>query len=76
MTLQFSKYHGTGNDFILINNFDGLIDLSLEKIQGICSRHTGVGSDGLILIEQSEIADFNMNFYNPDGSFIESYFES
>jgi diaminopimelate epimerase len=68
MTLQFSKYHGTGNDFILINNFDGLIDLSLEKIQGICSRHTGVGSDGLILIEQSEIADFNMNFYNPDGS--------
>lgn len=68
MTLHFSKYHGTGNDFVLINNFDGLITLSKENIQNICSRHTGIGSDGIILIEKSDLADFNMNFFNPDGS--------
>lgn len=68
MTLHFSKYHGTGNDFILIDNMDGSILLSTSHIQHLCSRHTGIGSDGLILIEKSDIADFNMNFYNPDGS--------
>lgn len=68
LKLQFVKYHGTGNDFVLIDNRDGLIHLSSEEIQKICSRRFGVGSDGLIFIEQSDQADFHMNFYNPDAS--------
>ena len=68
LKLQFVKYHGTGNDFVIIDNRDGLIHLSTEEIQKVCSRRYGVGSDGLILIEHSDQADFHMNFYNPDAS--------
>lgn len=68
LKLQFVKYHGTGNDFVIIDNRDGLIHLSTEEIQKVCSRRYGVGSDGLILIEHSDLADFHMNFYNPDAS--------
>lgn len=68
MNLRFSKYHGTGNDFVLIDNLNGSINLEISQIRHICDRHLGVGSDGLILIEKSSLADYNMNFYNPDGS--------
>lgn len=68
MKLDFYKYHGTGNDFVLINNFDGSISLSTENIIKICDRHFGVGSDGLIILEKSNKAAYKMNFFNPDGS--------
>lgn len=68
MQLEFYKYHGTGNDFILIDNFDGQIHLTSDQIISLCSRKFGIGSDGLILLEKSEIAEYKMNFYNPDAS--------
>ncbi len=65
---NFWKYHGTGNDFILINNFDKKLSHSPELAINLCDRHFGIGSDGLIIIEKAEDADFKMIFYNPDGS--------
>ena len=68
MKNKFCKYHGTGNDFILINNFDHQIVHSPELALRLCDRHFGIGSDGLIIIEPAPTADFKMIFYNPDGS--------
>ena len=69
MKFEFQKYQGTGNDFILIDNRSQLFpkhDLGL--IKRICERRFGIGSDGLILLEEDNSSDFYMNFYNPDGS--------
>lgn len=67
--LHFHKYQGTGNDFVMIDNrnrqFNGK-DLSLVK--KLCHRKYGIGGDGLILIEEHETADFNMIYFNSDGS--------
>ena len=69
MQFSFKKYQGTGNDFVIIDNRENLFDHSkLEAIQFICDRKFGVGSDGLILIENHSEYDFNMVFFNPDGS--------
>jgi len=68
LKIQFTKYQGTGNDFILVNNMSGELLLSTEQIRQLCDRKFGIGSDGLILIEKSEKADFYVNFFNPDGS--------
>jgi diaminopimelate epimerase len=68
LKINFTKYQGTGNDFILVNNFDGSLKLSTEQIKALCNRKFGIGSDGLILIEPSDKAQFYVNFYNPDGS--------
>jgi diaminopimelate epimerase len=68
MELRFSKYHGTGNDFILINNLKGNVHtLSYQEIHFLCDRHLGIGGDGLMIIESSEIGDFKMRYYNADG---------
>ncbi len=68
--LPFYKMSGSGNDFILIDNRQGLVqDESLEElIVGACRRRMSVGADGLILIEESRQADFRWRFYNADGS--------
>ncbi len=68
MQIGFSKYQGTGNDFVVIDNRVAGITLNKEQIVAICDRRFGVGSDGIILIEEDNEADFYMNFYNPDGS--------
>lgn len=68
MTLQFTKYQATGNDFILVDNRSKKIALSKEQIVKACSRKFGIGADGLILIEPSTTADFTVNYYNSDGS--------
>lgn len=68
MDLNFSKFHGAGNDFILINNFDGDIYLEKNQIFDLCHRNLGIGADGLILIASSQIADFKMIYYNADGN--------
>lgn len=69
MQIKFTKYEGTGNDFLLINNLDGSYsNLSIEQIQKMCKRRFGVGADGLIKINKSENAAFYMDYYNADGS--------
>ncbi len=68
MKWQFHKYQGTGNDFIMLDNRRGLIQLNIDQIVRLCDRKFGIGSDGIILIEKSVDTLFYMNFYNPDGS--------
>lgn len=69
MTTRFTKYHGTGNDFILVDNRDLKLNLSAKQVKEICARRFGVGADGLILIEpDSESNAFYMNYFNSDGS--------
>lgn len=68
--IPFFKICGCGNDFIIIDNRKGIVtDEGLSDfIKSICRRRMSVGADGLILIEDSEIADFKWQFYNSDGS--------
>lgn len=70
MHLDFTKYQGTGNDFIMINNFDqdASIQLSQAQIQKLCDRHFGIGADGLIILAKDQTADFKMIYYNSDGA--------
>lgn len=67
MLLHLSKYHGTGNDFILLDNRNGEISLSKEDIAGLCHRRFSLGADGLMLLESSAISGFKMRYFNSDG---------
>jgi diaminopimelate epimerase len=71
MNIQFEKYHGLGNDFVIINNMDDSISLSEDQIAFICDRHFGIGADGLIFARPSKTAEFFMDYYNSDGSIAE-----
>ncbi len=65
----FFKYHGAGNDFIILDNRNGeFSSMSSKLISRLCSRRFGIGSDGLILLSKAEGYDFKMEFFNPDGS--------
>lgn len=68
MLQRFSKYHGAGNDFLIADNRDGHLSLSEEVIRHLCDRHTGFGADGVMLLESGSGRDFNMVYFNPDGS--------
>ena len=65
--IEFVKYHGTGNDFILIDNRQGLVELSLDDIAWLCHRRLGIGADGLMMLLSSAEHDFEMKYYNADG---------
>lgn len=68
MKIKFWKMHGARNDFVLFDNRGG--DFPVEDrgfITHIAARHSGIGAEGVILIEPSESADFRMHFFNPDG---------
>lgn len=72
MTVEFTKSHGAGNDFVMIEDLDdqmGLLDPKL--VAALCDRHQGVGADGLIRITRSDTADFFMDYYNADGGVAE-----
>jgi diaminopimelate epimerase len=68
LTLQFTKFHGAGNDFILLDaSNDDIADLDHSVIEWLCDRHFGIGADGLIILKPSGAADFKMVYYNADG---------
>lgn len=68
MKLIFYKYHGTGNDFILIDNRDKIVSpTNTGFIADICHRRFGVGADGLMLLENAKGYDFRMRYFNADG---------
>lgn len=68
MRLQFYKYQGTGNDFVIINNTDNAIELNNAQVKFLCNRRLGIGSDGLMLLNSKEGYDFRMIYYNADGN--------
>jgi diaminopimelate epimerase len=65
--LRFAKYQAAGNDFILIDNRDGVIRLSRAEIARLCHRRFGIGADGLILLQTAPGFDFEMKNFNSDG---------
>ncbi len=74
--IPFFKMNGSGNDFIIINNqenvVENLIDIPIrEFVKKVCTRGMSVGADGLILIEKDDEADFRWRFYNNDGGEVE-----
>ncbi|HYJ63024.1 MAG TPA: diaminopimelate epimerase, partial [Parafilimonas sp.] len=64
MAFLFYKYHGTGNDFIIIDNRSNNIVLSELQIKKLCDRHFGIGADGLMLMNNHPDYDFEMKYYN------------
>ena len=69
MDIAFWKMHGAGNDFILVDDRDGSFPCDdRDWLVAVAARRTGVGCDGVILIQPSDGADFRMRFFNPDGA--------
>lgn len=68
MNISFSKMHGTGNDYVYVNCFKEKVDDPSSLSIKVSDRHFGIGSDGLILICPSEVADVKMAMFNADGS--------
>jgi diaminopimelate epimerase len=66
--MKYSKYHGLGNDYIVINKADIADTLTPEDIETICHRNYGVGSDGILLLEEKRADGFVVRVFNPDGS--------
>lgn len=66
--IHFHKYQATGNDFVVIDNREGKLQLSTEEVTRICDRRLGVGADGLMLVENHPSLQFNLTYYNSDGS--------
>ena len=66
--IPFFKYHGLGNDFVVVDRRRVRVDLSAAQAQRICDRHFGVGADGVLSILPADDADFRMHVYNADGS--------
>lgn len=81
ITLSFTKGHGTGNDFVLFSDPDGLIDLTPAQIRQLCDRHFGVGADGVIravrsrsidegaaILTEEPAAEWFMDYWNANGT--------
>ena len=68
MNLNFYKYQGTGNDFILVDNRKSSYSFTNEQVAHLCNRRFGIGADGFILLEIEPGVDFKMVYYNSDGN--------
>lgn len=70
MLLEFTKMHGLGNDFVVIDDLDESLDLAPEAVAWFCDRQFGIGGDGLILVRPASVegADYFMLYYNADGT--------
>lgn len=66
--LPFTKMQGIGNDYVYVNGFEQRVDNPGELAPKISDRHFGVGSDGLVLVLPSSVADVRMRMFNPDGT--------
>ncbi|MGN0483379.1 MAG: diaminopimelate epimerase [Lachnospiraceae bacterium] len=66
--MKFTKMQGIGNDYVYVNCFEETVNQPNEVAKFVSDRHFGIGSDGLILIKPSKVADFEMAMYNADGS--------
>jgi diaminopimelate epimerase len=73
MDLAFTKMHGLGNDFIVIEDLASELDFSSDAVQWFCNRHFGIGADGIILIRPATLpdADYYMHYINSDGTLAE-----
>ncbi len=67
MKIPFYKFHGNGNDFILIDGMTESVILTTKQIQDLCHRRFGIGADGLMLIQPSASYSFTMKYFNSDG---------
>jgi len=65
---EFAKYHGLGNDYVVIDAETFGIHLTRARIRRLCNRNTGLGSDGILALTPSRRADFGLRIFNPDGS--------
>ncbi|TRZ69557.1 MAG: diaminopimelate epimerase [Bacteroidetes bacterium] len=68
MKIEFHKYHGNGNDFIMLDNRLNKIELDSSRIAYLCDRHFGIGADGLIFLDNKDGFDFSLKYFNSDGN--------
>ncbi len=68
MKITFQKMHGAKNDFVVFHDLENIVLLSQSQVSRLCDRRVGVGADGLIVVRQSNSADFFMDYINSDGS--------
>ncbi len=67
MRIKFFKMHGSGNDFVVIDNRIIKLRFEPELIRAICERHKGIGADGVLLLEKGDLSYYRMRYYNSDG---------
>ena len=68
MKITFQKMHGAKNDFIIFHDMENAVLLSPSQVSHLCDRRVGIGADGIIVVRQSNDADFFMDYINSDGS--------
>ncbi|WP_456370164.1 diaminopimelate epimerase [Geoglobus sp.] len=71
MRIRFTKMHGNGNDFVLVDEFNGAVVGEMDKprfVRAVCDRYFGIGADGVLFVQPSDVADVRFRYFNSDGS--------